>query len=371
MSVDGFGKPAGFWSTALSLIVVFAIAILMMMLVGDAGLSQFNLYAAIGLAILVPYLLWTRLLVRFDPWAPRSRKLAFLAILWGSVPAVLASVMMETELDGIIAEIGRASLGLMVIAPFSEELAKGLFIVLVYVFGRRHLRGPWDGLVLGAFVGAGFGFAEDIGYLVASFDSDGVMGLIVNYVLREMFTAHAHIVFTACTGLAAGLAARHGLGTGHGLVWIGLGFLAAFALHAVWDTSTALLPSDNTDATLVAPIMQGVVYAAIAIVGLSILRRREDRILTARLAEYASAGWFNAEEIARVADPKARKAAVRRIRRMSALHRRANRIFCAALTLLALNREKALTAKSHIGDAERENARLLDLVLSARAMGAD
>lgn len=367
---DRWERSAGFWSTALSLVVVFAITILVMMVLGDAGFSQLDLYVAIGLTILVPYLLWMRLLVRFDPWPPRARKLVFLAILWGCIPAVLASVFMETELDGVVTELGEAGLGLMVVAPFSEELAKGLFVVLVYIFGRRHLRGPWDGLFVGALVGAGFGFAEDIGYLANAFSDGGVIGLIVNYVLREVFTAHAHLVFTACTGLAAGLAARHGLPMGHGLIWIGLGFLAAFALHAVWDTSTAVLPSGET-AMLFEPIAQGTVYAAIAIVGLSILRRREDKMLTARLAEYAEAGWFSAEEIASVADPKARRAAVKRTRRMPALRRQAVRLLFAAQTLLALNRQKALMAQNQIDHTEKEDVRLRNLVLSARAMGTD
>ncbi|WMT91965.1 PrsW family intramembrane metalloprotease [Pelagibacterium sp. H642] len=353
------------------MIVVFAITIFVMMVLGGAGFSQLNLYVVIGLTILVPYLLWMRLLVRFDPWTPRARKLVFLAILWGCIPAVLASVFMEAELDGVVTELGEASLGLMVVAPFSEELAKGLFVVLCYIFGRRHLRGPWDGLFMGALVGAGFGFAEDIGYLASAFSDGGVISLIVNYVLREVFTAHAHLVFTACTGLAAGLAARHGLPMGHGLGWIGLGFLAAFALHAVWDTSTAVLPSGDTAIMLFEPIIQGSVYAAIAIAGLRVLRRREDRMLTARLAEYAEAGWFSAEEIASVADPKARRAAVKRTRRMPALRRQAVRFLFAVQTLLALNRQKALMAQNQFDHTEKEDVRLRNLVVSARAMGTD
>lgn len=369
--LDGWEKPAGFWSTVLSLGIVFVIVIFMMLVLGNAGISQLGLYVVIGLTILVPYILWMQLLVRFDPWTPRSRKIVFLAILWGCIPAVLASVIMETEFDTVVANLGEAGLGLMVVAPFSEELAKGLFLVLMYIFGRQHLRGPWDGLFIGALVGAGFGFAEDIGYLASAFSEGGVAGLVMNYVLREVFTAHAHLVFTACTGLAAGLAARHGLPTSRGLAWIGLGFLAAFALHAVWDTSTAFLPADETVLMFLGPIVQGAVYATIAIAGLNVLRRHEDRILAARLAEYAAAGWFSPEEIASVADRHGRKAAVKRAHHMPALRQRAVRLFFAAQTLLALNREKALMAENQINLTDKEDVRLRNLVLSARAMGMD
>lgn len=359
----------GLWTTFLFLFVAFIITIVVMMVIGDAEIDQLDLYVTIGLIIIVPYLFWMRLLNWFDPWFPRARKVTSLAILWGCIPAVLTSIIMETALDEVVTELGEAGLGLMIVAPFSEELTKGLFLVLVYIFGQRHLRGPLDGLFVGALVGAGFGFAEDIGYLVSAFSDGGVIGLITNYVLREVFTAHAHLVFTACTGLAAGLAVRHGLSIGHGLRWIGTGFLAAFALHAVWDTSTALLPTDVTAIMLVEPIVQGSLYATIAIIGINRLRKREDIILTARLAEYAKVGWFSADEIASVASPKVRKAAVKRTRNMPTPRRHAARLLLTAITLLALNREKALMAQKQIVQTKNEDARLRNLVLSARAMG--
>lgn len=368
-AVDRLGKGTAFWPTLVSLIAVFGIAVVTMMLVGAAEPTQFPLYAAIGLSVLVPYLLWTRLLFRFDPWTPRRRGLIILAVLWGCLPAVLASVIMEMELNAIVAAIGEAGLDMMFVAPFSEELTKGLFILLVYIFGRRYLRGPWEGVFIGALTGAGFGFAEDIGYLINAFKTNGVTGLAVNYVLREIFTAHAHLVFTGFTGLAAGLASQRGVSTGRGVIWIALGFLCACILHVVWDTSTGLLPQDNTVIVFLSPIVEGIIFAIIAVAGLLALRRREDKILAERLAEYVAAGWLNTDEAASASDPARRKDAAAHMRRSRAPRKVLLRAFYAAQILLALNREKALTA----GDpayTKREDARLCNILASIRAMTA-
>jgi hypothetical protein len=112
------------------------------------------------------------------------------------------------------------------------------------------------------------------------------------------------------------------------------------------------------------------VYAVVAFVGLRLLRRREDKMLADRLAEYVAAGWLDADETASAADAHGRRAAAERTRRLPTLRRRAAHAFYAAQTLLALNRERALTG-SDFGDTEREDARLRNLVASARAVSVD
>ena len=115
-----------------------------------------------------------------------------------------------------------------------EELGKGLFLVAVVIFRRAELHGPLDGIVYGALVGIGFAFVEDIIYYLQSLES-GQLG--VTFFLRGIMGPFAHPLFTAATGLGIGIAVATRRPAVRSLASI-LGFLAAVAMHAIWNGST-------------------------------------------------------------------------------------------------------------------------------------
>lgn len=71
-----------------------------------------------------------------------------------------------------------AALGLSVPVLWTEELAKGMGVLLLLVIGRNHVRSAFDGAILGAFVGVGFQVFEDMIYgingALAGFGQDEV-----------------------------------------------------------------------------------------------------------------------------------------------------------------------------------------------------
>lgn len=270
-----FVGGASFWRGVAAVAGVLVATLLVEMLLQEVPLRQGWIFALFGLTVLVPYAVWLIVLLRYDLWTPRPWSLVVSALASGSLLSFIAAIALEEVFDTISESLGTPDLDTMIIAPFWEEFTKGLFIVLLYVLARRHLRGPWDGLVYGALVGTGFGFAEDVAYLNSSLSGGGFSDLVTTYLLREVFTTHAHPMFTAATGLAAGMAARQGLSSARALSWILRGFLIAFFLHAIFDSATVLVPY----AGLVVPLLFGPVYGAVFVIALRRLRQREDAIL--------------------------------------------------------------------------------------------
>ena len=106
------------------------------------------------------------------------------------------------------------NLDAMIIAPFWEEVTKGAFIVLLYIFAQKQICGAWNGLFYGVVVGTGFGVTEDLVDLISNLDD--FADLASAYMVREVFMAHLHPMFTASTGLAAGIAAHQGVAVARG-----------------------------------------------------------------------------------------------------------------------------------------------------------
>ena len=84
----------------------------------------------------------------------------------------------------------------------------------IFAFSRSHFDGPVDGLVYAATAAAGFAFTENILYFGAALAEGGAEELGATFVVRGIFSPFAHVLFTACIGLAIGIGARRGGGAG-------------------------------------------------------------------------------------------------------------------------------------------------------------
>lgn len=56
-----------------------------------------------------------------------------------------------------------------VVAPLTEEFAKGAFVVLLLWLRRNEIGGVLDGLVYAGLVGIGFAFVENVLYLAGAY----------------------------------------------------------------------------------------------------------------------------------------------------------------------------------------------------------
>lgn len=125
-------------------------------------------------------------------------------------------------------------------AAFREEPAKLIpaIIIMVYFisFKKKKIYGI-TGLVIGAAVGAGFGIFESISYAFTSSDQ-GIGGVIINQLLRGIFSLGGHILYAAPYSAALALAIRK---KGK-LTWscfidrdFLMTFFASVIIHFIWN----------------------------------------------------------------------------------------------------------------------------------------
>ena len=235
-----------------------------------------------------------------------------------------------------------------------EESAKGLGVLLIFLFRRRYFDGPLDGIVYGSVVAAGFAFTENILYFV---QYDQALGQV--FFARAVQGPFAHVAFTACTGLTLGLASR--TRSRSSWVWLApLGWAGAVVLHALWNGSAVAGLHEALYWTVQVPLF------GVAVLLVLWLRRAEQRTIATRLGEYARAGWFAPFEVQMLTSMAARREARRWAARQGPGAGRAMRSFQTAASSLAYARHRAATGRGAIG-AHLDERHLLEQVVAARS----
>jgi protease PrsW len=181
-----------------------------------------------------------------DRYTTVPGKLAAAGFVWGSVGAIGAFALLGNDaVMSLYSKTFGASFafdwGAALTAPIDEELAKGAGVLLLVVLAPRLIRSPFDGLILGAFVGLGFQISENISYAwIGAANSFGDLGAAWSTILaRTLASIPSHWMYTGIFG--AGLIwfigrpdvpARKGLGAGL--------MLGAMLMHGLWDASAAI-----------------------------------------------------------------------------------------------------------------------------------
>lgn len=347
-------------------IVAFAIALLVGLLVlgylavalGLSVVATGTLLALVPLAIVLLAVRWV------DRWEPEPRWALWFAFLWGAAVSVAIALVVDlgvqlfsalTSPGGVT---GSEAIGAVVQAPIVEELAKGVGVLLIYAFSRSHFDGPVDGLVYGATVAAGFAFTENILYFGVALIEGGAGELGMTFLVRGIFSPFAHVLFTACTGVAIGFAARRGGGAAV-IGWFLVGLAAAILLHAFWNGSLAFADAFLLYFTVQVPIFVGAIILTI------LLRREEQRVTRKRLAEYAAAGWFSADEVDGLSTPSGRRAALTWARAQRPPRTAQVKRFIADATRLAFTRNVLATGRADVRRFDDERV-LLDAVARDR-----
>ena len=201
-----------------------------------SGIVAFGLLAA-------AYAWFIRYEDRYTTVPPR---LAAAGFVWGFVAAIGAFAMLANEaVIDLYAKAFGASFaydwGAALAAPVDEELAKGAGVLLLLILASQLVRSPFDGLILGAFVGLGFQISENISYAwIGAANAFGdVDAARTTIVVRTLASVSSHWMFTAIFG--AGLVwfigrpdvpARKGIGAGL--------MLTAVLMHGLWNASGAI-----------------------------------------------------------------------------------------------------------------------------------
>jgi len=282
--------------SAGGLMLLILISIILFQTGVSATVAGF-LLALVPLMIVLAGVRW------LDRWEPEPKSLLAVALLWGAGVSALSSYWINSAIVVNIFEAtgdpARAEvIGAVVVAPVVEEITKGLGILAIFLLRREHFDGPVDGVVYAATVGAGFAFTENILYFATSQETVWLV-----FVMRGVFSPFAHALFSACVGIALGMAARRSNGVAVGLAFPA-GLIAAMLLHALWNGSAVA-----GEAFLILYLVVQVPLFA-ATIGLMVwLRRQEAGVVRARLTEYARAGWFAWHEVDMLASLRARSQA--------------------------------------------------------------
>src|SRR5690349_14767843 len=120
--------------------------------------------AALPVGPLIGIYLW------LDRYEPEPRSLLLMGLGWGAFVATSAALFLQA-FDSFALGSTEAVQS-TVVAPFTEEAAKGLFVLLLLVYRRAELDGILDGIVYAGMVGIGFAFTENILYLSQAYIGD-------------------------------------------------------------------------------------------------------------------------------------------------------------------------------------------------------
>ncbi|MEA2219997.1 MAG: hypothetical protein QOJ35_2623 [Solirubrobacteraceae bacterium] len=183
-------------------------------------------------------------LIRYlDRYNRQPLGLLALVAAWGATGAAAISVLGNEFVKQMLSGDVRTVFGDAIAAPLVEETAKGVALIaavgpvrwLVNRAGISLFEGVGAGIAYGAAVGLGFGFTEDVYYLVDTARTAGIEAGFNTFLYRRDFFGPAilhHAVFTAAFGAALGLA------TSTTRRWLkfalpAAGFALAVVMHAV------------------------------------------------------------------------------------------------------------------------------------------
>ena len=171
----------------------------------------------------------------------------------------------------VLAWLAAFGWGTVLTGPVVEETGKGLGVLALILAARKVLERPAQGGVLGALVGMGFAWGEDVGYYVSALE-DGMSGLWESFLVRAILGAYGHAIFTGVFGYALAWAVLRANSALRGVLVGALGFVGALALHAQANGLGFIAPEDSWNVTYGAiEIPVFVVSAALLVWG---LRRR-------------------------------------------------------------------------------------------------
>jgi RsiW-degrading membrane proteinase PrsW (M82 family) len=182
--------------------------------------------------------------------------------VYGGTLGVAAALALSITFGLGLQADAKSLVGLVVVAPLAEELAKGLGLGLV----RNRILEVEDGIVYGAAIGLGFGATENLLYGLMELHDIGFTAAIATIGFRVLSSVLLHAGSTALLGYGyAMLRLRHKMG-----ILVVPYYLLAVLQHALYN---ALV---STQA------LAGFAAAVVMVIVVTTLLRRRIRTLDAR-----------------------------------------------------------------------------------------
>jgi protease PrsW len=256
--------------------------------------------SSLAMAVVVLAYLW------LDRWEPEPPRLLMLAFLWGASVAVIIASILQLVTEAAInpgAPENVSPVTIVLVAPLTEEAAKGLFLLIMMTGRRRNeLNSLTDCLVYAGLVAAGFAWLEDILYIGGG---DTLGDSLLTAAMRLIMAPFAHPLFTTMTGIGVyfALQQRNALAkTG----CILLGYVGAVIMHGLWNGSSLL----GVKAYFLVYLLWMVPIFGLAIVLGVRSRRKEQRVVAGKLPGMVAAGLVTPNEATWLGSLRQRKAAI-------------------------------------------------------------
>ena len=227
--------------TAAAILAALCLGLLTLVMLGIST-GPLGLVVGIVLAVL-PVPVYLLLALWIDRFEKEPLWMLVAAFVWGATGSVFFAFILNTGF-GIAASgvIGaQADVATAVIsAPFVEELAKGLALVIFFLWKRDEFDNVLDGIIYAAMAGLGFAMTENILYYGNALATGGIGASVVTFVLRGVVSPFAHPLFTSMTGIGLGIARQARKGSP--LKWFAplVGICMAMFLHFLWNFSASL-----------------------------------------------------------------------------------------------------------------------------------
>jgi protease PrsW len=256
--------------------------------------------SSVAMTIVVLAYVW------LDRWEPEPPRLLVLAFLWGTSVAVVISTVLQLTLEAAI-NPGQTEtvspISIVLGAPLTEEAAKGLFLLLMMTGWRRNeLNSLTDCLIYAGLVGAGFAWLEDILYIGGG---ESVSESLLTAAMRLIMAPFAHSLFTTMFGIGVYFALQQRNAAAKAGCIL-LGYLGAVIMHGLWNGSSLL----SVEAYFLTYVFWMVpIFVLVIVLGVS-SRRREQRVVAAKLPGMVAAGLVTPNEATWLGSMRNRKQAI-------------------------------------------------------------
>ncbi len=196
------------------------------------------------LAGMIPTAIYVAIIWWFDRYEKEPLWLLAVTFLWGAIPAIILSLIVELILGIPVSVLGEGLLTDVVesggVAPVVEEIAKAVALLGLFGLLRHEFDSVLDGIIYGALVGFGFAMTENVLYFLSSLFTEGWAEWGVVVFLRAIVFGLNHAFFTSLTGAALGFARLSRAAWEKWLVPLfGLGLAIAF--HAIHNLGASLV----------------------------------------------------------------------------------------------------------------------------------
>lgn len=193
----------------------------------------------------VPMFFLAAILYWLDRYEKEPKLLLGGVFVWGAVVAVIGALITQIVLgESVLALTGSSAVeeafSSSISAPVTEEIFKGLAVLLVFLFFRREFDSVLDGIIYAGVTALGFAATEDVLYYFSSYTEGGMGGLLFLFFLRFFIFGWQHAFFTAFIGIGLALARL----SKNVLVWLIaplLGLGAAVFAHSLHNSLLTFL----------------------------------------------------------------------------------------------------------------------------------